>query len=94
MSFHETTLQFFDGGSQVGLKRVVQNLLFADGRQDGRLGVLEELVEFGFKRAAIFDGEIVEQTLGSGENDGHLFFDRQAADTAAASEFRRGAYRD
>src|SRR5271163_1718793 len=73
----ETALQFADGGPQIGLQRIVENLFVADGRQDPRFRVLKELIQLRFESPAILHRDIVEQALGGGKDNGHLFFDRQ-----------------
>src|SRR6185312_13930392 len=76
-SFDKPLLHFGDGLAELRLESIIENFLLANVGENARLRVLNKLVELGFKAAAFFDGDIVEQTLGSREDDGDLLFDRQ-----------------
>src|SRR5271166_2548878 len=73
----KSRLELLDGALQLAAQRVIERLLFADLRPNGRMGVIDERVKILFKSAALFHGQIVEKTGCSREDDGHLLFHGQ-----------------
>src|SRR6185437_8059181 len=73
----EAGFEFLDGRGHLGFEIVTQRLLGADLIEDGGVAVFEEAVEFLLELTATLDWDVIEETLGSGEDDRNLLFERQ-----------------
>src|SRR5437016_2676231 len=72
----ELGLEFIQDLANVGAQGIVQLLFLSDLLPQSRIGGVQEVVEPQLERPAVFDGEVVQITVGPGENNNHLFLHR------------------
>src|SRR5438270_8772332 len=71
----ETLFELFHRAFQLAAQRVIQGFLFPNLRPDGGMGIIDIPVKPLFEFPAAFDGQIVQESAGSGEDNGHLLLD-------------------
>src|SRR5437899_4208049 len=69
--------EFRDRVFQTASEAVVQRFLVPDLVPNFAVRVVHKPVQLFFELAALLHRQIIQKTLGAGENDDHLFFERQ-----------------
>src|SRR3984957_20092356 len=77
LSRREVARELLHGGSQRGLQLIVELFLLRDATEQIRVAIVDELMELGLECPHVRDGDAVEISVGAGEDDRHLAFDRQ-----------------